>query len=97
MWLDFRIFEEVPVAFYRKQYSVVMDGEMGRHKEAHVHIKVKGDSVASISIRTGKVLVGTIPKPFVRRFWEWFSRYQDSLLTDWENMQKGLRPSTYEF
>jgi hypothetical protein len=96
MIIDYRLFEEVPVARYN-DYSILLEGEEGVHKKPHVHLKKKGERLASVAIVDGEVLAGKIPHDLDNLFDRWRTLHRDQLLEDWKGMQQNRRPREYEF
>jgi hypothetical protein len=94
--IEFRIFEEIPVA-HCNDYHILLEGEVGVHKQPHVHLRKKGTRLASIEIKTLEVFDGKVPKAFKDDLFAWIDRYRKCLLEDWEAMQIHKRPREYDF
>jgi len=94
MFIDNRIFEERAIA-RSGRYKITMDGIMGPEKEPHVHVFDGGDGLASVSVASGEVLDGEIPRDFRKRFLKWLFNRQKMLLEDWQMMQEHKYPRDY--
>jgi len=57
------------------------------HPPMHVHVEYQG-YVALISIVTGKIIKGNLPKKALKLVKEWIITHQDELHYDWELAQK---------
>src|ERR1700736_4308197 len=94
-WIDFRIFEEVPIA-RAGEYSIVMENTDTRHRGPHLHLKKKGVRLASVAIRDGEILAGSVPRRVRQQLLDWIESHRDRLLKDWNLMGSGIRPRAYD-
>ncbi len=58
------------------------------HNPPHFHA-IYGGQQAEVAIRTGEVIVGTLPKRALRLVREWAETYRGELLEDWERARQG--------
>lgn len=72
---------------------VTMYPEAGeRHSTPHFHARY-GGSRATISIETGEVLAGSLPKPQLRLIQAWVELRRMQLEADWKLLVTGLAPN----
>lgn len=63
-----------------------------RHSTPHFHARY-GGSRATISIETGEVLAGSLPKPQLRLIQAWVELRRMQLEADWKLLVTGLAPN----
>jgi len=52
------------------------------HPEAHINVSYSGEK-AKISIRSGAILGGSLPRTAINLVNRWRKKYQEELLEDW--------------
>ena len=57
------------------------------HGPPHIHVEYQGQE-ALISIGTGEVLVGDLPKKALRVLREWAEEHRDELMANWERGER---------
>ena len=76
--------------FYGVMVSIMFE-DNARHHEPHVHARYQG-SKASVAIKTGEVLAGSLPPRQLRMLQVWMDLHQDELLANWELAAAGEQP-----
>jgi len=61
------------------------------HNEPHLHAKY-AEFEASIGIKEGEVLAGTLPRKQLRLVQAWIELHRDELLANWELASSGEQP-----
>lgn len=65
------------------------------HNIPHIHAKY-GKYQVSIEIKTGKVLVGNLPKTQMKKASNWVLDNSDRLMTEWKNFTISAKLSLHE-
>ena len=65
------------------------------HPPPHIHARY-GEHQAKISIATGEVFEGSLPRRASRLVAEWVSEHADELTVSWEMATQGEEPGTIE-
>ncbi len=66
---------------------IYMYYEEGKHGEPHFHAKY-AENKASIAIKTGKVLDGSLPPGKMKLVREWLKLHRNELEKNWQLVQK---------
>ncbi len=61
------------------------------HPPPHVHVKY-GEYEASMDIKTGEIIQGSLPRPARRIAQDWLKKNRLKVLREWERMEKGETP-----
>ena len=72
-------------------YGIAIRMYLNDHSPAHFHA-IYGEYEASVSIETGSVLDGRLPKVAERLVREWATINRNALLEDWSLARQGLLP-----
>ena len=62
-------------------YMYYLDNK--QHHVPHIHAKYQGDEVV-VSVPSGEILEGSIPKTKMKLLQAWIEIHQDELLANWE-------------
>lgn len=68
-------------------YGIVIAMFFDDHPPPHFHAKY-GEHQAQISIATGKVLHGSLPRRALKLVQEWTELHRDELISDWERAER---------
>lgn len=69
-------------------YGIVIVMYFGDHPLPHFHARY-GEHEAQVSIATGDVLHGSLPRPASRLVKEWTELRRAELLDDWQRAERG--------
>ena len=62
------------------------------HKRPHIHLYYKNDYEASVCIKTGEILAGSMPKKYLKPISKWQIKNSVFLLEQWQAVQNGEKP-----
>lgn len=65
------------------------------HPPPHVHARY-GEHQAKVSIATGTIIDGSLPRRAARLVAEWINEHADELAESWERAAHGEEPGTIE-
>ena len=69
--------------------------DTGKHKQPHFHARYGGKE-ASIAIKTGKVLGGSLPPGKMKLVQAWLEIHKEELQADWDLVVDGAAPFAIE-
>ena len=69
--------------------------DTGKHKQPHFHARYGGEE-ASIAIKTGKVLGGSLPPGKMKLVQAWLEIHKEELQADWDLVVDGNAPFMIE-